>query len=138
LVDALEHNFSYLDEAVAAARAAPLSSRKALTAIMLVDAMADRLFEARGGAEDVLAFRKRLAEGNDALRLVFAVASQKLRLAIEPVEVGAETHPSLPVEEFMVSLYDGRRVQRVVVIDGDARHDAHEVIAEAVRGLRTL
>jgi hypothetical protein len=132
----LERHYSYFAEAVAAARAAPLSRRKALTAIMLADQMADRLFAA-SGEDDVLGFRAALAGQSAALRLVFALASSEegVRLLVEPVPVAVEDHPKLAVEDYMVSLYNDRTVQRVLIAEGDARHDVHEVLDAALKAI---
>lgn len=124
--------------AVAAARQAPLSVKKAWLAALLVDAAADALFAARHGGrgEDLLAFRAGLAAQCAALGLVFGVAGRTLELAIEAVEVPVRDYPKLGVEDFMVSLYNGHMVQRVRVVLADGgRADVHEVLAEAVRFL---
>jgi len=129
----LERHFDYLREMVEVARAAPLSRRKAMTAALLADAMADRLNP--GG--DVLDFRTGLAGESEALRLVFALASNEVgvQLLIEPVEVPLAHYPHLPTADFMVSLYNDRQVQRVRIAEGDARYDVHEVLAAALAAL---
>jgi len=41
----------------------------------------------------------------------------------------------LGVEDFMVSLYNGHTVQRVLIAEGTARCDVHAVLAEALKAL---
>jgi hypothetical protein len=120
--------------AVAAARAAPLSVKKAWLAALLVDAAADALFAARhrGRGEDILAFRAGLAAQCAALGLVFGVAGRTLQLVTEAVEVPVRAYPKLGVEDFMVSLYNGQTVPRVrVALPDGGRADVHEVLAAA-------
>ena len=136
--DALDSALSQAVAAVAAARAAPLSVKKAWLAALLVDAAADALFTARRGGqgEDILAFRADLAAQCAALALVFGVAGRECELVTEAVEV--RDYPNLGVEDFMVSLYNGRAVQRVrVVLTDGGRADVHEVLAEALEFLAT-
>lgn len=138
--DALDSALSQAVAAVAAARAAPLSVKKAWLAALLVDAAADVLFTARcgGQGEDILAFRADLAAQCAALALVFGVAGRECELVTEALEVPVRDYPNLGVEDFMVSLYNGRAVQRVRVVLADGeRTDAHEVLAEAVEFLAT-
>jgi hypothetical protein len=120
--------------AVAAARAAPLSVKKAWLAALLVDAAADALFAARHGGrgEDILAFRAGLAAQCAALGLVFGVAGRTLQLVTEAVEVPVRAYPKLGVEDFMVSLYNGQTVPRVrVALTDGGRADVHEALAAA-------
>jgi hypothetical protein len=124
--------------AVAAARAAPLSTKKAWLAALLIDQVADALFAARHGGQgaDILVFRAALAEQSEALALVFALAGRELELVTEPVEVPLSDYPTLGVEDFMVSLYNNRTVQRVLIALPDGgRRDVHEVLAGALAAL---
>jgi hypothetical protein len=123
--------------AVAAARAAPLSAKKALLAALLVDAAADALFaQTHGGDGDILAFRAGLAARSEPLALVFGIAAQKLMLVTEAVEVPVAEYPTLGVEDFMVSLYNGRTVQRVrVALPDGGRADVHDVLVAALAAL---
>ena len=117
--------------AVTAARAAPLSSKRAWLAALLLDQAADTLYGGQG--EDILAFRESLAKQSEALALVFALAARELDLVTEAVEVPVRDYPNLGVEDFMVSLYNGRTVQRVLIALKDgARRDVHEVLAGAL------
>ena len=108
-----------------------------MLAVLLVDAAADACFAA-SGEDDLLAFRERLATASDALALVFALAAEVEsgpRLVVEPVEVPVDEYPKLGVEDFMVSLYNGRTVQRVLIAAGSDRHDVHAVLAAAMDAL---
>ncbi len=131
----LRKHLNYLEDELAAAEAAPLSRRRALLVALLADAFADRLFAAGMDGGDVLEWRAKLAGECAALGAVFAVArgdgSADLRL--EAVTVAPADHDALGVEDFMVSLYNGHTVQRVILAasGGDCR-EAHPVLVEAV------
>ena len=103
--------------------------------VMLADAYADRLFAPDEAADDILEFRAGLAAASPALKLVFELAAMRpgeARLVTEAVEVPIAEYGSLPVEDFMVSLYNDHSVQRVRVALADGgRRDVHEVLAEA-------
>jgi len=133
----LEQAFSRAAEAVAAARAAPLSSKKALLAALLVDAVADARFAAEAKGGDILAFRDALAAGSDALTLVFALVARRADLVTDAVKVSLADYGELSVEDFMVSLYNANTVQRVRIVSPDGRRvDVHEVLAAALAALR--
>jgi hypothetical protein len=125
-----------LDAAVAAARAAPLSRRRAMLAALLLDAEVDRLFA--GG--DILNHRAALAASSPALRLVLELCAMRPdgpALLTESVEVPLAEYDRLDVQDFMVSLYNGHTVQRVRIAAPDGtRHDVHEVLAAALADLR--
>jgi hypothetical protein len=132
----LERQSSHLTEALAASEAAPLSAKKAMLAVLLVDAAADGL---AGADDDVLAVRAGLAATSPALALVFELAAMReggARLVTEAVAVPLSEYGTLRVEDFMVSLYNQHTVQRVRIARGDARWDVHEVLREAVAALR--
>ena len=132
----LAAHLAYLRGELEAAQRAPLSARKALLVVMLVDAYADRLFAAQAAEDDILAFREQLAAEVPALRLVFDVAAARARLVTEAVEVPIEAYDRLSVQDFMVSLYNGHTVQRVRIVAGDGtRYEAHMVLTEAVEAL---
>ena len=124
--------------AIAAARAAPLSRRKAMLAVLLLDAAVDTLFEA-SGETDILAFRARLARDSEPLALVLALAAMAdggPRLVVEAVPVPLDDYPSLPIEDFMVSLYNAHTVQRVLIALPDGtRRDVHALLADALAAL---
>ena len=124
-------------EAVAAAHAAPLSAKKAMLAALLLDAAADALFTA-SGEDDILAFRARLAANSPALALIFALCALRENgphLVTEAVEIPAADYDALNIPDLMVSLYNHRSVQRVRIAEGDARHDVHEVLEQALADL---
>jgi hypothetical protein len=128
----LEAHFTALEAALAAARAAPLSRKRAMLAVLLVDAAVDARCPA---GDDVLAFRAGIAATHPALRLVMEVAAMRdggPRLLLETVAVPLADAPALGVEDFMVSVYNGSSVQRVRI----GGRDVHEVLAEAVAELR--
>lgn len=132
----LARHLAYLRAEHEAAQRAPLSARKALLVVMLVDAYADRLFAAQADEDDVLVFRERLAAAIPALGLVFDVAAGRARLVTEAVEVPMADYDKLSVQDFMVSLYNAHSVQRVQIVAADGtRHDAHGVVAEAVEAV---
>ncbi len=134
----LATHLAYLEEAVADARQAMLSRRKAMLAAHLVDAYADRLFAVRAEpAGDVLEFRAGLASAHPALATVFDLVAARIELVIEAVEVPLADYGKLGVEDFMVSLYNGHSVQRLRIVGPDgSRQDVHEVLAVAVEALR--
>ncbi|HEX4298918.1 MAG TPA: hypothetical protein VHZ56_12935 [Devosia sp.] len=124
--------------ALAAARAHPLSRKKAMLAALLLDAAADACF-AQSGDDDILAFRAGLAEASPTLALLFALCALDPagpHLVTEPVEVPLSDYGALRVEDFMVSLYNAHTVQRVRIATPDGgRHDVHAVLAEALAAL---
>jgi len=138
VLTASSDHFTTATSALAAARAAPLSAKKAMLAALLIDAAADALFAA-SGEDDILIFRARLAAHSDALALLFALCAlgpDGPRLVTEAVEVPIADYPQLPVEDFMVSLYNNHTVMRVRIAAGDERYDVHEVLGTALRDLR--
>lgn len=139
LADPRAH-WDYLENEWRAAKAAPLSLRKAMVVVGLLDAFADRMAVA-GEHDDVLAFRAGLAENSPALTQVFGLASHRddgPRLQVQAVAVPVGEMGRLPVEDFMVSLYNNHSVQRLMVVaSGMAPVLAHEVLAEAVAALQS-
>lgn len=129
----------YLEAAVESAKAAPLSRRKAMLAVMLADAYADHLFAAGGHGSDILAFREALARRSPALGIVFALAAANAdgpRLVTEAVEVPLADYGKLDVADFMVSLYNNHTVQRVrIAMPDGSRLLVHDVLAEAIAAL---
>jgi hypothetical protein len=122
--------------AVATAAAAPLSRKKAMLAALLIDAVIDALFTA-SGEDDVLAYRAALHARAPALGPILdLVAMKETMLVIEPVDVPLSAYPGLGVEDFMVSLYNGRTVPRVLIAPPDSAHiDVHMGLAAALRAL---
>ena len=130
----LEPHLTAATAAIAAARAAPLSAKRAMLAALLLDAAADAMFAA-SGEDDILEFRARLAAQSDALRLIFALCALRQNgphLVTEAVAVPAAGYATLDIPDLMVSLYNNRTVQRVLIADGDERHDVHEVLEAAL------
>lgn len=133
----LDRHRDYLLEAWEAAQQAPLSGRKLMLAAALADAYADRLFGAQDATDDILAFRAGLAGRSEALRQVFGLVRGELRLVTEAVEVPLAEYGQLPVEDFMVSLYNGHTVQRVRLVLPDGQHVlAHPVVQAAIAFLK--
>jgi hypothetical protein len=122
--------------AVAAAEAAPLSRKKAMLAALLLDVAIDAMFTA-SGEDDVLAFRDALANRTSALAPILElVAMNGATLVTEPVEIALIDYPALPVGDYMVSLYNGRTVPRVLIAGSDgSRRDAHEALLAALAAL---
>ena len=121
--------------------AAPLSPRKALLVAVLLDHFADRVFARfRTGMPDVLppaddlpAWRAKLASRSPALAAVFALGSGQAQLRIDAVAVPIADYPALGVEDFMVSLYNGHTVQRVMLVEpGHEPVLAHDILAAAL------
>jgi hypothetical protein len=104
-----------------------------MLAAMLADAQADWLMP---GGGDILAHRAELAARSPALALIFDLVAGRATLVTEAVEVPLADYPLLPVEDFMVSLYNDHTVQRVRIAtaNGD-RHDVHAVLADAMEAL---
>ena len=135
----LAEHWAYLEAEWQAAQAAPLSLRRAMLVAALLDAYADRLFAAAPEADDILVFRAELAAAVPALGQVFELCAQRVGgpwLVVEAVSVPVSDLGALPVEDFMVSLYNDHTVQRVVVAWPDGRRRlAHDVLGEAMRAL---
>jgi hypothetical protein len=140
----LAGHFLLIEEEYAAARAALLSARQAKLVAVLLDRFTDRVFlQFRAGApervffaEDAPAYRDALRSASPALATVFDLCllpPGPVRLATKPVEVPIPEYQNLAVEDFMVSLYNGNSVQRVVIErpDGPDRL-VHDVLAEAI------
>jgi hypothetical protein len=139
-----------VEAALARASEHPLSRRKAMLAAVLLDNLCDEAFDLLRagqpdrdpGAEDVLAFRDRLAAASPPLGLVLDLCAGRQdgpRLEIATVPVPIEDYPRLSVEDFMVSLYNGNSVQRLVIAGGrGGARPALEVFGDALRDLRTM
>lgn len=145
----LADRLAEIEDEYAAACAAPLSQRRALLVAVLLDAFAGRVFaERRGdavavlGAQDLPAFRERLAARSPALATIFdlcgmAPGAPRLETAFWPVS--AEELAALPVEDFMVALYNGQAVQRVQIVLAESRRVlAHEVLDEGLAFWREM
>lgn len=119
------------------ARQAPLSARKAMLVAMLIDAYVDRLFETTRERDDILEFRALRARQSPALGRITALCSGRgVRLVTEAVAVPLADYGALPIEDFMVSLYSGHSVQRLLLVSEDGgRHDMLATLEEAIEGL---
>ncbi len=137
IMASLDRHFAYLTEAVADARQAMLSRRKAMLAAHLIDAFVDRLFAACAEpARDILAFRTRMTETYPPLGMVLDLVAGRAELKLEAVEVPLADYGKLSVEDFMVSLYNQHSVQRLLIATFDGgRQDVHAVLAAAVAAL---
>jgi hypothetical protein len=104
---------------------------------LLTDAYADRLFAADPDADDILGFREQLAARSSALQRIFDLAAGRLHLVTEAVQVPIAEYHKLPIEDFMVSLYNDHSVQRVrIALPDGTRLPVHEVLAEAIAFLK--
>ncbi len=139
----LEAQFALIVEEHRYSLAAPLSVRKALLVAVLLDHFADRVFaqfrdmpDKVFGAQDVLAWRRALADRSAALALVAELGSGRQDgavLRIDTIEVPIADYPALSVEDYMVSLYNHNTVQRVVIVTRDgATVLAHDILASAL------
>ena len=141
----LAEHFALIEEENRASLAAPLSARKAMLVVVLLDQFADRVFAAHRAqgpekvlyAEDVLAYRAALADRSPALAAIFSLCALRPEgpvLKVVAVEVPIADYPQLPVEDYMVSLYNKNTVQRVVIASPDGTQTlVHRVLGEAVR-----
>ncbi|KRA55715.1 hypothetical protein [Devosia sp. Root635] len=139
-MDSLDHHRAYLEAEWLAARAAPLSRRKAMLVAALVDAYVDRMFAA-DGADDILVYRERVAMASPALGLIMALCAGRdgMSVVTEAVAVPLADYGALGVEDFMVSLYNDHTVQklRLALPDG-GRLDLMDVLGEAIAALADL
>ena len=113
-----------------------LSRRKAMLAAYLIDGFVDRLFAARAEpAGDILAFRAGIASRYPALALILDLVAGRAELTLEAVEVPLADYGKLSVEDFIISLYNQHKVQRLRIATADGREDVHFVLAAAVAAL---
>lgn len=137
----LEPHWAYLQAEWRAARAAPLSRRKAILVAALIDAYVDRLFAASADAGDILQFRAAVAEESPALAQIMALCSQRpgVALVTEAEVVPIAAYGALPVEDFMVSLYNDHSVQRLRLTTAEGgRRAMQEVLEEAMAALSAI
>ena len=137
----LDEHLALIVEEHRQAVAAPLSSRKALLVAVLLDHFADRVFaqfrtsmpDFLPVADDLPAWRGKLASNSAALAAIFALGSGQAQLRIDSVEVPIAAYPALSVEDFMVSLYNGNTVQRVMLVGPDGTPVlVHDVLTAAL------
>lgn len=140
LPDPLAERFALIEAEYRLSLAAPLSRRKALLVAVLLDDFADRCFDAWRhepervhGAADPIAYRAELARRSPAMAAVFALGNQTATLRLDSVEIPIADYPALGVEDFMVSLYNGNTVQRVMLVaPGAGPVLAHAILDDAI------
>ena len=125
--------YASIRAALGALEAAPLSRKKAMLLVLLLD-------EAIGaGADDPLARRAEVAAAHPALATVMELAAMREtgpRLVLEPVAVDAAEAAALREADYMVSLYNGATVQRLRIAWADARRaDALDLLRQAAPAL---
>jgi hypothetical protein len=113
---------------------------------MLLDDFADRAWAAwKGepesvfGAEDVLAFRAALAAAAPPVAAAMALAEGRPDgpvLEVRAVAVPLADYPFLGVEDFMVSLYNGHTVMRVMIVKDETATEALPVLRAAANWWR--
>ena len=125
--------------AVAEARARPLSRKAALFAVLAIDRAADALFDRQAGG-DPLAFRARLKAEDAALGLVLDLADaapEGPALLLQGMFVSPEAYPALHEADYMVGLYNGGRVERVMIVAPSAPSvEALPVLEQALVALQ--
>jgi hypothetical protein len=148
----LADHFALIEAELADLDARPLSARQTKLVMVLLDKFADRIFLARreqhpdrvveaGGRtiEDGIAWRDCLRQSCPALGALFDVCAIPPTATLETraVEVPIADYPRLSTADFMVSLYNGLTVQRVLLVfpDGETRL-ARDVIAAAMEWWR--
>ncbi|HEV7344728.1 MAG TPA: hypothetical protein VGN60_03740 [Devosia sp.] len=136
-MDSLHRHRDYLEGEWRAARAAPLSARKAMLVATLIDNFVDRQFAATTGSGDILEYRAGRAKGSAAVGLVMALCRRhEVKLVADAVAVPAAACGDLPLEDFMVSVYNDGTVQRLQLVLGDgSRRDMLETLREAISAL---
>ncbi len=91
---------------------------------------------------DVLAHRQMVRASSEALRTIVDLAAHRddgPRLVHRPVAVSAEEYPQLSIGDFMVSLYNGLAVERLLVTWPDGRtEEALQVLDDALKQLEAL
>ena len=139
----LAEHFALIEDEYADALAHPLSARRAMLVAALLARFTDRVFERYRpdapdrvfSAADGPAYRDRLRAASPALATIFALCTVPPGAALEvaPVEVPIADYGRLSVEDFMVSLYNGNTVQRVVITrPGEGQPLVHPVLGEAI------
>lgn len=99
----------------------------------LVDAYVDRLFAAAPESGDILEFRAGMAAASPALGRIMALCSGRGTLALHPVAVPMADYGALPIEDFMVSLYNDHTVQRLMLETAEGeRHDFIDTVEAAI------
>ncbi|RYE08464.1 MAG: hypothetical protein EOP22_13485 [Hyphomicrobiales bacterium] len=123
--------------ALAALEARPMSRKTAMLLALVIDAEIDRRFDATNDG-DLLDYRALVAAGSEALALVMELAALRAggaQLVLEPVAVPLAAMGGVSEAEYMVSLYNGATVPRVLIAVGEAWHEALGVLRAAVAAL---
>jgi hypothetical protein len=137
----LQEHWRFLQDALHEYKRSPLSLRKAMLVVALADAMVDRLFAATNVAEDLLEFRVSVGAENLALALVMELAAHRPhgpRFMVMERQISLEHYGALPIEDFMVSLYNNHSVQRLMVVGLSPELEAAAVLQQAVAEVRSL
>ena len=122
----LEHHS--ITTALAALEASPMSRKKAMLLVLLIDAAIDGASEG-----DLLVHRQTLADSSPALALVMEIAAMREdgpRLAVEAAEA-----PPLSEAEYMVSVYNAGTVPRLMIVAGREVNEALPVLRQAAAAL---
>ena len=131
-----------LEAAFAEAEAAPLSTKKALLVALLIDAEVDRRFAPSRGDADLLVWRNSVAARFPGLGDIMALAANRPegpRLSLGEVSIPLSAYGSLGIEDFMVSLYNGNTVQRVLLTRPDGtRTEIHPLLKAAIAELQGI
>src|SRR5690349_20034604 len=100
-----------INAALASLEASPLSRKKAMLLVLLIDAAID---DARPAGADILAHRDTIAATHPALALVMELAAMRdsPRLAIEPRDTA---DAALTEPDYMVSLYNSGTLPRLLI-----------------------
>lgn len=138
----LAEHFALIRAEIADLDAHPLAARQAKLVLTLLDKFADRVYLAHRdtapeklAAADIVAWRDLLRARSPALDAIFEACAVPpgAELVTRAVDVPLADYRRLSTADFMVSLYNGLTVQRVLLVapDGTARL-AREVIGEAL------
>ena len=132
----------FLHEAVQAYREAPLSRRKAMRAVVLIDGLLEKILESGAVGDDLLEARRAITAKWPSLAVIMDLAAVERdgpSLVVMEQEVRLEQYQQLAVEDFMVSLYNNHRVQRLVVTRGGvAPISLEQLLDKALEELSTL
>jgi hypothetical protein len=137
-LDSLRGHRDYLEAEWLALQAVPLSTRRAMLVAALIDAYVDRVFAAQAKPGDILEFRAEMAARSAALGWIMKLCSRQegVGLVMEAVAVPIADYAALPVEDFMVSLYNDHTVQRLRLVMADgSRHDMLATLGAAIAAL---
>ncbi|WP_173088848.1 hypothetical protein [Devosia sp. 1635] len=142
----LAAHWHLLQRDFAASQCARLSLRKAWLVAVLLDHVPDRIWDAcieagaplPHGAPDFPSYRAWLRSSAPALADIFALVALQPdgpRLELLPVAVPAEAVEALPVEDFMISLYNDNHIQQLMLTTAAGAIPAHDRLAAAMESL---